>query len=80
MVTTRAAVTTDIHGNVPALKTALGRHDEVGVENVYCGSDLERPSSKATATAAAIRMSATAAPTSAAMRPHARPSIVLAAA
>jgi hypothetical protein len=37
---TRAAVITDIHGNVPALEAALRRIDELGVGDVYCGGDL----------------------------------------
>jgi putative phosphoesterase len=36
----RAAVITDIHGNLPALHAALARIDELGVEAVYCGGDL----------------------------------------
>jgi putative phosphoesterase len=39
-VSTRAAVITDIHGNVPALEAALRRIDELGVDDVYCGGDL----------------------------------------
>jgi predicted phosphodiesterase len=34
------AVITDIHGNLPALKAALGRIEELGIEQVYCGGDL----------------------------------------
>ncbi len=34
------AVITDIHGNLPALKAALARIDELGIEQVYCGGDL----------------------------------------
>jgi putative phosphoesterase len=34
------AIITDIHGNLPALKAALGRIDELGIERVYCGGDL----------------------------------------
>ena len=33
-------MTTDIHGNVPALAAALRRIDEFGVDDVYCGGDL----------------------------------------
>ena len=36
----RAAVITDIHGNLPALDAALGRIEELGIERVYCGGDL----------------------------------------
>jgi putative phosphoesterase len=36
----RAAVITDIHGNVPALDAALRRIEQLGVEDVYCGGDL----------------------------------------
>jgi putative phosphoesterase len=39
-VSKRAAVVTDIHGNVPALEAALHRIDELGVDDVYCGGDL----------------------------------------
>ena len=34
------AVITDIHANLPALRAALGRIDELGIERVYCGGDL----------------------------------------
>jgi len=34
------AVITDIHGNLPALKAALARIEELGIERVYCGGDL----------------------------------------
>ena len=34
------AVITDIHGNLPALRAALARIDELGIERVYCGGDL----------------------------------------
>jgi putative phosphoesterase len=34
------AVITDIHGNLPALRSALRRIDELGIERVYCGGDL----------------------------------------
>ena len=34
------AVITDIHGNLPALQSALARIDELGIERVYCGGDL----------------------------------------
>jgi putative phosphoesterase len=36
----RAAVITDIHGNLPALEAALARIDEEGIEATYCGGDL----------------------------------------
>jgi putative phosphoesterase len=36
----RAAVITDIHGNLPALQAALARIDKLGIESVYCGGDL----------------------------------------
>jgi putative phosphoesterase len=39
-VSRRAAVITDVHGNVPALAAALRRIDELGLEDVYCGGDL----------------------------------------
>jgi putative phosphoesterase len=34
------AVITDIHGNLPALEAVLGRIEELGIEEVYCGGDL----------------------------------------
>jgi putative phosphoesterase len=34
------AVIMDIHGNLPALEAALGRIEELGIEEVYCGGDL----------------------------------------
>src|SRR3954454_7473143 len=39
-VSERVAVITDIHGNLPALRAALARIDELGVERIYCGGDL----------------------------------------
>jgi putative phosphoesterase len=39
-MTTAAAVITDIHGNLPALRAVLARIDDLGVEEVYCGGDL----------------------------------------
>jgi putative phosphoesterase len=36
----RVAILTDIHGNLPALEAALGRLDELGIADVYCGGDL----------------------------------------
>jgi putative phosphoesterase len=35
-----AAVITDIHGNLPALRATLARIEELGVEHVFCGGDL----------------------------------------
>lgn len=34
------AVITDIHGNLPALQTALARIDQLGIDHVFCGGDL----------------------------------------
>ncbi len=34
------AVITDIHGNLPALRAALARIEELGIARVYCGGDL----------------------------------------
>src|SRR5688572_8256210 len=34
------AVISDIHGNLPALRAALARIDELAIERVYCGGDL----------------------------------------
>ena len=36
----RAAVITDIHGNLLALEAALARIEELGIEDVFCGGDL----------------------------------------
>jgi putative phosphoesterase len=36
----RLAVVTDIHGNLPALRAALARIDELGIADVVCGGDL----------------------------------------
>ena len=36
----RAAVVTDVHGNLPALEAALARIEGLGIERVYCGGDL----------------------------------------
>jgi putative phosphoesterase len=36
----RVAVITDIHANLPALRAALARIDELGIADVYCGGDL----------------------------------------
>jgi putative phosphoesterase len=36
----RAAVITDIHGNLPALEAALQTIDSAGIETIYCGGDL----------------------------------------
>jgi len=40
MTVTDVAVITDIHGNLPALRAALQRIDELGVKRIYCGGDL----------------------------------------
>ncbi len=36
----RVAVITDIHGNLPALESALERIEQLGIERAYCGGDL----------------------------------------
>jgi putative phosphoesterase len=36
----RAAVITDIHGNLPALAAALARIEELQIDRIYCGGDL----------------------------------------
>jgi putative phosphoesterase len=36
----RVAVITDVHGNLPALESALDRIEELGIERIYCGGDL----------------------------------------
>jgi len=36
----RAAVITDIHANLPALRAVLARIDELDIERVFCGGDL----------------------------------------
>jgi Calcineurin-like phosphoesterase len=36
----RAAITTDRHGNMPALEDALRRIEQLGIDEVYCGGDL----------------------------------------
>jgi putative phosphoesterase len=36
----RVAVITDIHANLPALRAALARIDELGIERTFCGGDL----------------------------------------
>ncbi len=36
----RVAILTDIHGNLPALKAALARADEIKPTAIYCGGDL----------------------------------------
>jgi putative phosphoesterase len=36
----QVAVITDIHANLPALRAALARIDELGISQVYCGGDL----------------------------------------
>lgn len=39
-MSSRVAVITDIHGNLPALEAALRRIDEFEIGAVYCGGDL----------------------------------------
>jgi putative phosphoesterase len=34
------AIITDIHGNLPALESALQRIEELGIDEVFCGGDL----------------------------------------
>jgi putative phosphoesterase len=36
----RAAVITDIHGNLPALQASLDAIDAIGVDQIFCGGDL----------------------------------------
>jgi putative phosphoesterase len=36
----RAAVLTDIHANLPALRAALARIEQLGIERIFCGGDL----------------------------------------
>ena len=36
----RAAVITDVHGNLPALEASLERIKELGIDDVLCGGDL----------------------------------------
>jgi putative phosphoesterase len=36
----RVAVITDVHANLPALRAALQRIDELGVDGIFCGGDL----------------------------------------
>jgi putative phosphoesterase len=36
----RVALITDVHGNLPALESAVQRIDELGIERTYCGGDL----------------------------------------
>jgi putative phosphoesterase len=38
--TNTAAVITDIHGNLPALRATLARIGELGIDGVVCGGDL----------------------------------------
>jgi putative phosphoesterase len=38
--TDTAAVITDIHANLPALRAALARIEELGIDRVFCGGDL----------------------------------------
>ena len=39
-VSDRVAVITDVHANLPALRAALARIDELAIERIYCGGDL----------------------------------------
>jgi predicted phosphodiesterase len=39
-MTSRVAVITDIHANVPALQSTLAAVDALGVDALYCGGDL----------------------------------------
>jgi predicted phosphodiesterase len=34
------AVITDIHANLPALRAALGKIEDLGIERIYCGGDM----------------------------------------
>ena len=36
----RAAVITDIHGNLPPLQASLAAIDAIGVDQIFCGGDL----------------------------------------
>ncbi|HKH17518.1 MAG TPA: metallophosphoesterase family protein [Solirubrobacteraceae bacterium] len=36
----RVAVITDVHANLPALRAALARIEELGIDRIYCGGDL----------------------------------------
>jgi putative phosphoesterase len=36
----RAAVITDIHGNLPALQASLRSIDAIGIDQIFCGGDL----------------------------------------
>ncbi len=36
----RAAVITDIHGNLPALQASLAAIDAIGIDQIFCGGDL----------------------------------------
>ena len=36
----RVAVITDVHANLPALRAALARIDELAIGRIYCGGDL----------------------------------------
>jgi putative phosphoesterase len=38
--TDAAAVITDIHGNLPALRAVLARIEQLAIESVFCGGDL----------------------------------------
>jgi putative phosphoesterase len=39
-VSSRVAVITDLHGNVPAFEAALRRIENLAVDDLYCGGDL----------------------------------------
>jgi hypothetical protein len=39
-MSSRVAIVTDIHANLPALEAALARIEELGIERIYCGGDL----------------------------------------
>ena len=42
----RVAVITDIHANLPSLRAALARIDELGIETVYCGGSVRLASAR----------------------------------
>jgi putative phosphoesterase len=39
-MSSRVAIVTDIHANLPALEAAVTRIEELGIERIYCGGDL----------------------------------------
>ena len=39
-MSSRVAIVTDIHANLPALEAVLARIEELGIERIYCGGDL----------------------------------------